>query len=200
MSIIHPRGAAGAPRGEAGAPPGEADAPPGGPTAARARRPARVLRAGGLAIMAGIVAFAAVSWRHSPPAAGDTIALSGNGTAGTPSPSQPGVALPTAPGSFRISGNVAGLYPGARLPLVLTVTNPQHFAIAVTTLSVSAGNAAPGCTAANLTATSFSGRLTVPAGGTGAVSVRVTLAHSAPNACQGAVFPLRYTGVASKAG
>lgn len=178
MSIIRLRGAAGAPR---------------------ERGPARVLRASGLAVMALIVAFAALAWHHSPPASGDTIALSGNGTA-APSPSQPGVTLPAAAGSFRISGNVAGLYPGAHFPLVLTVTNPEHFAIVVTTLSVAVGNAKPGCGAANLTATSFSGHLPVPASGTAATKVKVTLAHSAPNACQGAVFPLRYTGVAIKAG
>jgi hypothetical protein len=148
--------------------------------------------------MAFIVAYAAVAWHHSPAASGDTIALSGYGTAGKSDPSV--TTSPTAAGSFRISGNVAGLYPGAHLPLVLTVTNPEHFAIVVTTLSVSAGNAAPGCGAANLATTSFSGNLHVPASGTATATVHVTLAHSAPNACQGVVFPLRYTGVATKAG
>jgi hypothetical protein len=156
------------------------------------------LRASGLAVMALLIAgIAAAAWHHAPASYADTLALSGNGTAGAPT--QPAT-ISTAAGSFRISGNVAGLYPGAQLPLVLTVTNPEHFAIVVTTLSVSIGAAAPGCAAVNLTATSFSGQLQVPAGGTATLSVHVAMAHSAPDACQGAVFPLRYSGLAGKAG
>lgn len=157
----------------------------------------RALRASGLLVTAALVAFVAIVWQHGQAASGDTYVLSGNGTAG---PSSQPVTNAAAATGFRISGSVAGLYPGAHLPLALKVTNPQHFAIVVTTISVSAGNAKPGCGAANLKATSFAGKLHVPAGGSAVVTVQVTLAHSAPNACQGAVFPLRYTGAASKAG
>lgn len=156
-----------------------------------------VLRASGLAVTALVVALMAAAPWHHPPAYADTIVLSGNGTAA--GPSQPVTTSTATSGSFRISGNVAGLYPGAKLHLVLTVTNPQQFAIVVNKLSVSVVAAAPGCAAANLTATSFSGNLQVPKLGTAAVSLQVTLAHSAPNACQGVVFPLHYTGLAGKA-
>jgi hypothetical protein len=156
----------------------------------------RVLRASGLAAAALVVALAVTASRHGPDAYARTVVLSGTGAAGAPS--QPVTAVAATAGSFPISGDIAGLYPGAQLPLVLTVHNPQHFAIVVTTLSVSVGDAAPGCTAANLTATSFSGQLQVPALGAAAVSVHVTMVHSAPNACQGVVFPLHYSGLASK--
>jgi hypothetical protein len=153
-----------------------------------------VLRAAGLAIAAFTVALVAAGSSHRAPAYADTLVLSGAGTAGAPVATSAAAA-----GSFRISGSVAGLYPGAQLPLVLTVTNPKYFAIVVSSLSVAVAAATPGCGAANLTATSFSGNLQVPALGTAAVSLQVTLAHSAPNACQGVVFPLHYTGLASKA-
>jgi hypothetical protein len=152
------------------------------------------LRVTGLAVTALLVALGAAASSPRTPAYADTLVLSGNGTAGAPAATSAATA-----GSFRISGSVAGLYPGAQLPLVLTVTNPERFAIVVSSLSVAVGPAMPGCGAANLTATSFAGRLHVPALGTAAVSVQVTLAHSAPNACQGAVFPLHYTGLAGKA-
>jgi hypothetical protein len=160
----------------------------------RPRGAGGALRATGLGVIALLVALAAAASSHSPASYADTLVLSGNGTAGAPVTTSA-----AAPGSFRISGSVAGLYPGAQLPLVLTVTNPEHFAIVVSSLSVTVGAAMPGCGAANLTATSFARSLHVPALGTAAVSVQVTLAHSAPNACQGAVFPLHYTGLAGKA-
>jgi hypothetical protein len=159
-----------------------------------------VLRATGLAVVAAaalLAALAAAASHHGSGAYADTLVLAGNGTAGTPA--QPATTSTAARGSFGISGSVAGLYPGAQLPLVLTVSNPEHFAIVVTSLLVTVGDAAPGCTAANLTVTSFSGQVQVPASGSAAVVLEVTMAHSATDACQGAVFPLHYTGLAGKA-
>ena len=102
-------------------------------------------------------------------------------------------------GSFRIGGATGGLYPGDSKLLVLTVINPQHFAIRVTSIATTVGSAGPGCAAQNLTVAEFTGDLTVIALGSAQIAVPVTLKHAAPNACQGAVFPLDYTGLAVKA-
>jgi hypothetical protein len=101
-------------------------------------------------------------------------------------------------GSFGIAGSVKGLYPGLTKPLRLTLTNPQHFAIVVTSVTVAVGNASQGCKAANIAVTHFSGRRRVAAKGSARVKLEITLVHKAPDACQGAVFPLRYRGRAVK--
>lgn len=101
-------------------------------------------------------------------------------------------------GRFGISGSVTGLYPGASMPLVLTVSNHQEFTIVVTSITTSVGSPNPACASANLTVTQFIGDLSVPAKGTSNVAVTVTLTHAAPDACQGAVFPLQYIGTAVK--
>jgi hypothetical protein len=96
-----------------------------------------------------------------------------------------------------IAGNVTGLYPGATLPLVLTVTNTKAQTITVTSISTVVGKDSKLCGAANVHVTKFSGKLLVPATGKATTTVEVLMAHSAPNACQGAVFPFRYHGSAS---
>lgn len=103
------------------------------------------------------------------------------------------------PAGFGIGGSVGGLYPGDSAQLVLTVTNPQHFAIAVTSITAAVGTPRAGCDATNLTVGAFSSNLTVPAGGHASVQVPVTLASAAPDSCQGAEFPLTYSGLAHKA-
>lgn len=107
------------------------------------------------------------------------------------------IATGAAPiGSFSISGSVEGLYPGLTRPLTLTVTNPQHFTIVVTSLTVTVHDARLGCTAGNIAVSPFTGELPVRALGSATVTLRITLTHHAPNACQGAVFPLLYSASA----
>ena len=147
-------------------------------------------------LAAGAVLLAVAQVRLGAGAPGG-IALVGAGAAAV---SDPGAA-PLMTGSssrFSISGNVAGLYPGASLLLVLTISNPQQFAIVVNSITTSVGSPSASCSAANLSVSSFLGSLAVPAQGTATVTVTATMPHSAPNACQGAVFPLQYSGTAVK--
>jgi hypothetical protein len=99
--------------------------------------------------------------------------------------------------AFSIAGDVAGLYPGKTLPLVLFVTNRQASAITVTSITTTVGNSSSVCTAKYLKVTHFGGHLHVGPKKTAKTSVKVTLLHSAPNGCQGAVFPFSYAGQAS---
>lgn len=103
----------------------------------------------------------------------------------------------TAP-AFTISGDVSGLYPGASLPLHLTVLNRERFPIVVTSITTSVSDAGALCAGSNLSVTSFNGTLTLPAGGVNAVTVSATMLPSAPDACQGHVFPLQYRGAATR--
>jgi hypothetical protein len=100
--------------------------------------------------------------------------------------------------TFSITGSMTGLYPGETAPLSLTVHNSEHFAITVTSISTDVGAPGGGCAAANLTVGQFVGALPVAATGSAHVSVPITLVHAAPDACQGAVFPLTYTGQGRK--
>jgi hypothetical protein len=100
---------------------------------------------------------------------------------------------------FTISGKVSGLYPGKTLSLVLKITNPNTVSITVTSITTTVSNASSTCVAANAKVTSFSGHLVVGAGKSATTTVHATMVHSAPNACQGVVFPLHYSGVATEA-
>lgn len=143
---------------------------------------------------AGLVAFAQL-W----PGAGHPGVISVIGAGAASVAPSPNTVPPGHEDRFSISGGVNGLYPGASLPLVLTITNPAAFPIVVTSVSTSVGSpAATGCASTNLTVTQFSGRLSVPARSAATLTLTATLSHAAPDACQGAVFPLTYSGTAVK--
>ena len=97
--------------------------------------------------------------------------------------------------SFAISGSMNGLFPGATLPIVLSVFNPNNTQITVTSISTTVGNASSKCHAGYLTVAAFSGSLPVASGQTVSVAVDATMSHSAPNSCEGVVFPLHYSGL-----
>lgn len=103
-----------------------------------------------------------------------------------------------ARGTFRIAGSVSGLYPGISTHLFLTVTNPQAYAIKVTQIRTSVGSPSAACGASNLVVGTFTGHRVVARHGKAVVTVPISLRHAAPDACQGAVFPLTYTGTARK--
>jgi hypothetical protein len=96
--------------------------------------------------------------------------------------------------SFEIGGAVHGLYPGYAGRLELSVRNLRHFAIVVDSITTAVGPARNGCGASYLKVWPFSGHVRVLAHGTRMLSVSIKLSHAAPDACQGARFPLRYSG------
>lgn len=100
-------------------------------------------------------------------------------------------------GSFTIKGNVLGLYPGGTARLTLTITSKNGFPIKVKSVRVKVGNAA-GCPRTNLVVKHFRGSLRVPAKAKRRLQLSVSMRRTAPDACMGARFPLRYTGKAVK--
>lgn len=118
------------------------------------------------------------AWQHALSAAGTSCS--------------DGVTMP-------IAGAVNGIYPGHSTNLVLTLQNPNGFNASVTGLTVTVGDASSECAKGNLTIGAFSGPLTVPAGSSTTATIAVTLSSTAPNECQGAVFPLSYAAQAVQA-
>jgi hypothetical protein len=99
---------------------------------------------------------------------------------------------------FSISGSIGGLYPGDTSPMQLTVNDRERYAITVTSVSTVVRDGGRRCSSSYLHVSAWSGRLAVAAQGTAHLSVLVTLTHSAPDACQGAVFPFGYSGIARR--
>jgi hypothetical protein len=126
----------------------------------------------------------------------DQMSLSGYGSSGVAGRAASSAPKVTTNGTFKISGTVAGLYPGLTKSLVLTVTNPQGFAIVVTSLVTKDKAASVSCAASYLAVGAFSGHLSVPAHGSAKTSVHATLSAGTPNACKGKTFPLVYSGAA----
>jgi hypothetical protein len=115
---------------------------------------------------------------------------------GVPSPAP----KPPANGhrDFVVSGHVQNLRPGASRPMVITVRNPNSVAIRVTSVTMAAGTAGPSCPASALTLRPWTGGLVVPKRGTASTTVDVGLKPTAPDACQGARWPLTFGGTAVK--
>jgi hypothetical protein len=105
---------------------------------------------------------------------------------------------PGTHGTFRITGSVAGLYPGSKRALVLTVTNPQAFAVVVTGITTTVSSARAACSASNLSIGVFSGQLHLPPRGSAMVSVNASLRQTTTDACIGTAFNLAYRGLARK--
>jgi hypothetical protein len=101
--------------------------------------------------------------------------------------------------NFQISGQVSGLYPGAQKQLNLSVSNPNNFAINVTSLTVTVGSpGVVGCAQSNVAVTNFSGSLIVAKNATVTKSLPINMLSSAPDQCRGATFPLTFGGTAEK--
>jgi hypothetical protein len=121
----------------------------------------------------------------------------GNGNSSGEGPGQGGG---IATGTFQIGGQVAGLYPGAARPMVVTFTNPAAIAIRVTQLDVIAASSNHiGCTAQDLLMPDSAVDVVVPAGSSTTHTVYVGMIDDADNACQGASWALSFSGTAVQA-
>ena len=98
--------------------------------------------------------------------------------------------------SFSISGSVAGLAPGIPTALPVTLGNPSAQPITVSQVRVTAADASAGCPASNFVSQEVGGPMVIPGHGQSQQALPVILASNAPTACQGASFPLTFSGVA----
>jgi hypothetical protein len=97
---------------------------------------------------------------------------------------------------FEISGEIDGLYPGAEATLTARVVNPYPFPIRVVTTRATVLDARDGCPASLLEVRDARTSAEIPAHGSGTVPLHVTLDRAAPDACQGATWPLVFSGTA----
>jgi hypothetical protein len=107
-----------------------------------------------------------------------------------------GVSVARAADDFAVAGEVDGLYPGASMTLDAVVTNPYPFTISVVSVSVSAADAGPGCPASMLSISGSTDAVEIPARSVGTIPLAVRMSSSAPDACQGAVWPLQFSATA----
>lgn len=131
----------------------------------------------------------------------ESVRLVGYGSSIVGTQRAPG-ASSSAPGvraikSFTISGTMQGLYPGANLPLVLIVANPQSVTIKVTAISTTVSGSSS-CPGRNVAVSPYTGRLKVRRRSVSRVTVQVTMARSALDACQGNTFVFHYIGTANE--
>jgi len=147
-------------------------------------------------VVAGLVALLTLG----TPGEAEAGTLVGTGSSGSSLESAANVQPTTdaAAGTFRIAGSAARLYPGAVVPLVLTVTNPDGFVIVVTSLTVKVHGTSTACGSPYVSASSFRGALHVSAHGSSRETLTLSMHLSADNGCQGAQFTLLYSGLARK--
>lgn len=102
------------------------------------------------------------------------------------------------PVAFTLRGHVTGLYPGASRRLVVVVRNRARRPLRVRSITTRVGDAGAGCSRRNLRVSRFRGRLLVAPGRARRVKVRVRMLATSPDACQAAVFRLRFHGRATR--
>ena len=119
-------------------------------------------------------------------------------------PESPATVLTAAKGlqSFAIEGEIEGLYPGARVPLNIRVTNPHHDFLRVRSIDVEVQDSdINGCgrewvrPGRNVTISTL-----VPPKSTSLLSYPVSMVDSAPAVCQRATWALNFTGTGTVAG
>ncbi len=116
----------------------------------------------------------------------------------------PGRDAPTsaegADGVLALRGRATGLYPGAARPLRVLVRNRSDRAVQLTRLTSQVIESPPGCPPEALRAGEPETLPLVPASGRARVVLPIELLPSAPDACQGGVFRLRFRAAGETAG
>ncbi|MFI5564273.1 hypothetical protein ACIA2T_33700 [Amycolatopsis japonica] len=104
-----------------------------------------------------------------------------------------------------VPGRSAALFPGAVADRWIRLSNPQNFPIVVRTVSATvrppvdaSGRPAPGCPASSVSVRSLTAPVPVPGGGSTDVALVTSMLPSAPDRCRNLIFPLTYTGTATK--
>lgn len=94
--------------------------------------------------------------------------------------------------AIAISGNVAGLYPGAVKSIRLRIRNRSPRARTVTSVRGRVIDAGPGCSARNLKTKRKRVRIRIPGRSLHRIKYRIRMIRDAADACRRARFPIRY--------
>jgi hypothetical protein len=98
--------------------------------------------------------------------------------------------------AFRARGRATHLFPGARVEMPVRIRNLESFPVVVTSLAATVGSANAECSGSFLRIAGFSGGVRIPAGGAVRIRIPLELRRSAPPACMGARWPIRFSGKA----
>ena len=93
---------------------------------------------------------------------------------------------------IEVKGNVKGLYPGAEKSMKVRVFNRLAKPVVLVSVRARVGNANHACTRENLRVTRFKDSRPIKAMGRARVRVSATMQPGAPDACQGARFPIAF--------
>ena len=94
--------------------------------------------------------------------------------------------------AVRISGHVDGLYPGVKTVLHAKARNRSHPPLRLVRVKTRVGSPTAACDRVVLRAKRIRPRIVIGAHHRRRLRIPVRLQASAPDACQGAAFPLRY--------
>lgn len=100
---------------------------------------------------------------------------------------------------FPISGSIADLVPGDQRTLTVLLTNPNPFTVSVNQLTVTATAASAACGLAHLAIEPLPAPVLVGGNASGTAGIPIKLVATAPDACQGATFPLTFSAEVTRA-
>jgi hypothetical protein len=92
--------------------------------------------------------------------------------------------------ALTLTGSAQGLYPGARVPLRVTIRNRRRFPVRVLWLGARVVVHRRGCEPSNITVRRRRLHLVVPARHLRTVALEVSMKRDAPDACKGVAFRL----------
>lgn len=101
--------------------------------------------------------------------------------------------------TFDVTGTVDGLLPTVQRDLPVLLESPYRFDVDVVTIDVDVGDPPGDCDAVDLLVSPPQVPVTVPARSEVTLVGSAALAADAPDACQGAVWPLTWTATATRA-
>ena len=125
--------------------------------------------------------------------------LASAGPAGrAPAAAQPDRVAPLSesPSQLRVSGHISGLYPGARKSMRVTVRNGLDYPVRLLWVRADAAHAGPRCPGATVITGTARPRVRIRPHAARAVGLSIAMRGDAPNACQAATFPLRFSAQA----
>jgi len=105
-----------------------------------------------------------------------------------------------APGRVVVGGEIDGLFPGFTGVMQARVTNEYAETVRVTLLDTTVHDAKAACPASLVTVTKSTTEFDVAAGTTVTTPITVHMDFAAPDACQGATWPLHFTASLTSVG
>lgn len=106
-------------------------------------------------------------------------------------PGGPGAVERPVP-KIKVHGKVKGLYPGVRKQMKVGVHNRLPHRVTLISVRARVKDASPACSGGNIRVQRFRGRKPIRPHRRNRVGVQVTMAPTAPDACQEARFPITF--------